>query len=90
MTNSIQVFHALYIETWTVTAKREPLSLSLIIMTYPLRFLLGPTHLSEPFTLFVCLTCLFHFGCSLRFVRSALAFHTWSSEVANTRTHKDA
>ena len=46
MTNSIQVFHALYIETWTVTAKREPLSLSLIIMTYPLRFLLSPTHLS--------------------------------------------
>ena len=36
-TNCIHVFHALYIGTWAVTAKREPLSLSLSLIITPKR-----------------------------------------------------
>ena len=60
--------------------KHEPLSL--IITTYPLRFLLVPTHLSVLCPLSVP-PRRFILGCPLHFVLFALAFHTWSSEVAN-------
>ena len=84
-TNSLKAFHALYIGTWAVTAKREPLSLSLslIITTYPLCFLLVPTHLSVSRPL-SAQPRHFILGCPHCFVHSASAFYTWSLEAANT------
>ena len=83
-TNCILVFHALSIGTWAVTAKREPLSvrLSLIITAYLLRFLLVPTVLSVTRPLSAP-PCRFILRSPLCFVRSASAFHTWSSKAAN-------
>ena len=67
-TTFLQAFHALYIGTWAVTTKREPLSfsLSLIITFHPLRFLLGPTRLSVTPSLSAS-PRHFILGCPLRF-----------------------
>ena len=88
-TNSLKAFHALYIGTWAVTAKREPLSISrsLIITTCLLRFLLGPTCLSVSRPLSTPPRS-FILGCPLCFVCSSLAFHTWSSKAANNLHHE--
>ena len=72
-TNSIRVFYAFSIGTLAVMVKREPLSLSLslfvIIIAYPLRFLLCLTHLSYsyPFVRFVCSASLFYIQLSAPF-----------------------
>ena len=75
-TNFLQVFHALYIGTWEVTAEHEPLSLIIVLFVMPS---LRP-YLSFHYALHLI---VLEMACPLRFIRSASAFHTCSSEVGS-------